>query len=1614
VRRPGTTGWVQAWALLLATVLALIGVVAVAPAARAAEDRAVLSVAKSVLPTTAGPSDRVTWTIDVTCESIVTMCTDVVLTDVVPEPFLLTADGVSVQGQRTGSAQVVVDGQQVRVVLAETDQGRPGSVGLAAGQSISVLVTTALPAALALSWDGITVVNTAEATASNADPASDDAAVDLVVPVTPAVAVTKSWTPADQVAGDQADTSLVLGIANASPVPATALTLSDPAAGTPAAFGPGTHVELRGFGAWTAPEGATALTVELTTTAGTRTLGPFAPGEAIDTTGVDLATVTGATFRFAGTIAAAGAAGSVTLVTGQDGTAPRDTTTRVPNTAAGEVVTARGTAQGTASAELQINPVTVEVAAGKTVDGAAQAQVVAGSTAAVRLTATNSSNTALGTLTVREPATGTDPFGAAADGKLTLVGLGTDGTGTSPATDWPQGATSAEVTLTGSGPGLPLTVTVPAPTGSTITWPAVPAGAVVTGLTVVYTGTLPPGATAAVPFTVGTDAGWDTVHGFPNQVAVGGTAADGTEAVERTATATLTVVPRRVVTTTSKTLTQQANGSQVTGAVGQELVARLTGRISADTTVPVGSLVIEDVADGGTGSTLWDVAALDRIGSVQVPTGSQAEVLVRVGGVWTSIAGPTTAATTLLDLPVPAGTDGVRVVYTPTTGTTLPITGSFAPVVTLVMALTEAQTPGTVLTNTATTTGEGTGTGSGLTGVSDAGTGVTVGPGTTPLDIRQVDASKSWRDAAALVPVDNTDPDATDRPQNRLTLRVQNVSGIPVGTLRLVDPDTDPSAGVADAFDHVDVTALSVTAPSGTTALRVLLRDGDGTVLHTLTTAAQVAALTRADLADVVQIEAQADGTLPDGAVLTVLVSTELRAVTRSGSPILGTVDGPASTTLSNTLRGDLGAGTPSDPASAQTLLYPEARQPLTGALAKSVTPGTGTRYSTQDRTVRLALSARRTSDAAVSRPAQYVLEDVTEEFWDAFDLVGLTALSGITTADGAGWTAAVEYRVDGAWTAATTSALQPGTATTMPVLPAGAGDLPSGVTAGQVTGVRVTFTAPAGQWFANRSVGGFEGPTALFTLSPRSTVRSTGAEVPAGTITNVLTGTVQAEHMPSPVVLTPVTAPYTVTDGVPDATVTKSPVTTTTGPGAVVPFTLTATSTGTAPLVDPVLTDLLPTDAGGALLTYDADTYGAATVTVTPADAAAAAVEPTVTVTDDQVTVTFPAGTRLLPGERVLVTLPLAVRVGTPAGTTLTNRFTLHTANGVDREADATVDVVAMATYLRVKDVAEDVAPGAQPTGVTSTTGGTCTSADGFYRNPCLVRTAPGGTETWRMRVTNTGNMPTAALTLVDVLPYAGDTGTSRSQGSSSRGSDWAPTFLDDLTVSGVPAGGTSTVSYLLDGQTCGYTGDPRSADPYGTGCAADVWTPAAAVTDLSKVRGVRVDVEMSGTPLQPGETVTVTFRTRSATATALTGLTGTAVPAWNTMVVTTASIGVAGLLHETLEPNRAGVAVDSTLRPVVTEPEPEPSTDPGDPVVDPHDGEVLSEVSAAPDTEAATAATPVQRVLAWTGLEAGQLGLLAVLAVVIGGGLLWAHRSAPRPARRSGGDAEARTRRH
>lgn len=1500
----------------LALVVAVVG--GLAPSTASAADVVALTLTKTASVSQALPGDHVTWSIDVTCQSLDVMCDTVVVTDAVPEPFVVDAGGVSVGGERTGHAVPVVNGNDVSVALQETSPNHPGVIGLRDGQSVTVVIESTLPAGTGLDWDGRNVVNTAHATAANTAPVSDDAPVAIVVPVVPSVAVTKSWTPTDQVAGRTEDITLALGVRNTSPVPATGLTLTDPVGGT-TPFGPGEDLVLTGFGDWNLPAGATSLTVDLVTASGTTTMGTYTDDSAPIAVpgGTDLSAVTGVVLRFAGdpavtdgSIAAGGAAGGVQLIAQQSATIPRDRTTQVPNTARGDVATTPGAATGTASAQFQANLVTVEVGAAKTINGVASAAIVAGDTAVVDLRATNASNTALSTLTVTEPASlAATPLGATADGKVAFDGFGTAGDGQVAADRWPTGADGATVEfLAADGSSLGTgTVVAPATGATSVTWPDKPASGTVAGFVVTYTGTLVAGTSAGVPFRVSTDATWTEQQLLPNSVRVdGATATDA--AAPASASANLTVNPRRVVTSTTKLL-DQAVGT-VPGAVGQELVAAITGRISADTTVPVGSLVIEDVAPDPIGDSLWGSARLDRIASVAVPAGTQVTVEARVAGSWTTVVQNVTNATDLLNLAVPAGADGVRLTYLPLgSATALPAT--LAPTVKLVFALTSTVPQGTRLSNAATTTGTGTGAGAGLSDTSAGQPTIGFGPGTDPVDIRRVDASKSWRDSQALIPFDNaTGGAAVERPANRFTLTAQNISGIPVDTLRLVDP-----IGTTDnVFDLVDVTHISVTPPSGTQATVVTLHSADGS--QSDFSEAQAEALTAADLADVTGIDVQVTGhAIPDSARLVVDVDTVLRAETRSGAAISGGTDAAPSTAVTNTVRGDFGPATPSDEATAPTALYPQAQAPLTAALTKTLSAHSGTRYSATPRTVRLTLNADRTSPAAVSRPTEYVLEDDSPAFWDQFDLIGLESLSGITSDDTtAGYTAAVQYLVDGTWSDPVSSDLPPGQAATMPPLPDGASTLPDGVDLDDVTGVRVVFTAPDGAWFDNRVVGGFEGVTAVFTVSPRTTLRSQPAvEVPTGTVTNVVTGSVAAEHL-GVLPLDPASDSYTVLAGVADATVTKTPASTTTGPGVSRFFTLTATNSGDTPLDNPVLTDVFPTDASGPLLVYNLEGDNSTTVRLTPSDGSLSSVTPVVTELPDGagVAVSFPGG-RLMPGETVAAVVPLAVRVGAAPGGTLTNQFRLTADGGLTRTATANIIVKTDANYVRTKQVREDLADGQQPTGVVNVSGSgmACASADGFYSTPCLVRTRPGGTETWRMSVLNSGNVATQALTLVDVLPFPGDTGTSAALSFGSRGSVWAAEYLGDLQVTGAPAGSTTTVSYLVGDATCVYSGDVTSADPFGTTCPASAWTPADEVEDLSSVRGVRIDVDMPTTLLQPGEAVTATFRTRSASAYD-TAAADVDAPAWNSMVVTTASAMPGGTTYQTLEPNKAGVAVD------------------------------------------------------------------------------------------------------
>lgn len=1506
-------------------------------ASAAGSPNAALSIDKRTVTAEIRPNETMVWELEIGCESLETICIDAVLHDLVPADFDVT--DVRVIGTTQNSTVTIgtrdpATGTTVDVVFNETSNRFPGIKGIEDGQKISVLVSSRLRADTPLTKDGVKVVNTGEVGASNATTVHDDAEVTLKVPPTTAVDVEKTWSSSSQIADPTATNDLTLTIQNTSNIAASTLTLDDPKG---AVVNPFDAVQFTGFGDFALPEGAATVTVTALTAGSSHTAPPSATVSL--PAGVAADQVTGFVFTFASAsgeqIVPFGAAGKIVLHSQQRSTVSTTAVTTVSNTAFGTVTTAGGgTATDDDTAAFVITPLTAVVSAAKSFS---PTSVMAGAGSVVTVRGGNASNTTLGSLTITEPATSppVNPFSATLD----FVGFGPLGNGDNTSGgSWPTGATSASVQFRYSDETT-STATVTALTG----WPAPASGKRVIGFTVSYTGTIDKSAEAKIPFLVRTAS---TASGpVLNRVQVDGAGPGGSAATE-TAEATITVAQPLIVPTLTKAVSSANN------VAGQEVIATLTGTTGSTSNVQVRQFVIEDsvatTASGLTGGqkNFWNVFTASRISSTVVPANSTLTVYTRTDGTTYTAAGAPYSAGTIVELPLASDVTGVRLVYDAIAGLAIPSSTSF--VAKVVFTLNAAQAADSLKwTNCAVAKGTGDNSVSGA--VSACGM-LSLRSGTVPVPVLSQTTSKSWSPAQLLIPNDKVNG---SYPSTTLTIATKNNSALNATTMSL----QDPTAGTTP-FEYLTITKINDIKLSGGTLdaakTRVRLLKTDGAVVYDVTGSAAISgakALAASGLVDVADIRVSVEGTFPSSAQLKVTATAQLRKQTRTaGTDITTAAAALTGNSVNNTVTGVVsdGSTTVTKTASRAVTIIPAADSVLQATLSKTVSPTSMTVYSaTPDRTVSVRLGiAKKTGN-----PNSYVVNDTTPTFWNAFDFSGLRSITGLKNAS-ADYTVRVDYltnrvfSTDAGEVAATAGSWVNGTAFTMPVgttaLTPAQKALPTGVSASQVSGIRISYTAAGGKTWATDTIDGFAGQKTTFEVSPRHYLRtgepvsdtaSTTAnpsETVAGRVSNLATATADDGLRAAPVKTNDAPAVFTFVAGHQSIQVDKTPNTSAVVPGEEIPFKLKVTNTGTTPLLTPVFTDSIPWDAKGALLQYNPATYTPASYTVTPAGAAITtdARKISVITTDKaadkktEIVFTFPAGSSILPGESYTITLPMKVRAGVERNTVFDNSFRLTADGGFSATDIAQVTVLEGGSYGRIKDVQENVATGQSATGLFHTIdkSNSCITDGGFYRVPCLVETKPGGTETWRLRVINTGNLPTTSMTMVDVFPKPADTGTSKALSSLSRGSLWTPIFQGGIVYGAVPAGTQTTLWYQTAAdQACVLNGVPDSADPFGTTCADGQWhlsstTDLSELSDLSVVTAIKLTLDFTAVSLKPGEQVEVRYQTKTPDQLPRGVPAYTAdeapSPAWNSFVVFTTTDKTGGPDYETLEPNKAGIA--------------------------------------------------------------------------------------------------------
>lgn len=851
--RYATTERRRRWiAGLLSVVLAATGVVAgAAPAALAADEY--LQIDKSVDKPTPLPGDTFTYSVKVTCSE--QDCLDATLSDVLPAQLVgFPIENVTFTPQTipytatwstTGTSvppATVAAGTGVTVALQQPTS-HPVGTGLVAGNTFTMSISLHVPEDHPAGDSG-NIVNTATVTATNSAPASDDATIDINVPVNLAVDTTKTWTPNTLNYSPGAASTIALGVGNASNLDATTLVIQEPKA-APAgataldASNPFTITDFTGFGAASIPPACTSVQTDVyVKTGSTWNWTTGAPGPTLTLpTGVTNADVGGIRVTCTGTLPP-GTTVSVPLGLAQrttdrnSGAALDAATHTVDNTAAGTVTTPSGSATKDASASYTVRPNQPTVTTTKSID---PGTITAGQSAAAQVSAQNGS-VPVSQLVIAD----LDYFTS----EITFGGF-------TAAPDWPDGASAAKVVYHLLAGG---TQEVPFADGAT---PAAPGGAI-SGFEIVYTGTLITGsATAGAAFTIATSeaatGGASTVT-RTNTVASTVTAPNGLTATA-TDRAPLTILDPEVAVTIDKSVrpsTPVAPGDTV--IAGLATVASATG----DGAV-VHDIVVEDAWDGST-TQFWNAFSLQAIAPTQVPPGASLTIEVKnASGVWqTLVVQPAQSAASVYQLDAaalaaalgalspaltPDAVQGVRFSFHSDAG--FPATTAVTPNLTFAARDTlrtgGSTTPGpdrpTSYTNAATATAGGTTQGGKpLTDTdTDTAPGVietqTAPPGPGPSIDKswtktllssqsgeQADTNLRWRTTAGYAPVTITDPVGSwDTPANTV------FDAFDLLAIRAIDGGGDPySNGWYLKYDSVTAVELyyagawhTVTPPSG-------------------------------------------------------------------------------------------------------------------------------------------------------------------------------------------------------------------------------------------------------------------------------------------------------------------------------------------------------------------------------------------------------------------------------------------------------------------------------------------------------------------------------------------------------------------------------------------------------------------------------------------------------------------------------------------------------------------------------------------------------------------------------------------------------------------------------
>lgn len=617
----------------------------------AAEGPSQLSLTKTASTTVVAPGQTFSYTLEVGCTAVDvgTGCTNATLTDSVPPEFEIVSVTV---GTGLSAQTPVVSGQDVTVVFDSPLADPPGAIGLPASATGVVTITVRARDDLPFEANGIPIPNTGELTATNQiAPADSSASVTPNVPLDLSTTATKSFAPTGAPADPGTPTTLTLTGTNTSNAGVDSLVLTDPADPT-ASPNPFDHLQVVSLGQVTFPAPADQVQVDVWD--GTQwVLGTPGPTAVLPASPPPDG-VFGVRFTFtnsAGQPIPTGATGSVQVNLEQRPNVTELTSAVVvANTVQSEVTHGTDTATGNANADYTIQSSVVTVGATKSFS---PNPIVAGGSTTVTLGGTNQSAVPLTELTFTEPSTGSFPAGTSFGGFGTVTPP-TGATGVSVHYFYADGT---DEVLTSADPN-----TIPAPDPAKT----------VARFSVTFTGSMPPGASASLPFTLDTDQAITTDQlTLTNTQTVSGTSEQGTTG-SADASADLTIYTTRLHTTIGKVISPNEIASSPGEFVNVQLPATTTP--FPDSTVDATTIVVQDPPGDPPALTDWwnhfDATAITQ---TAVPAGATMTIQYWDGTQWVDLPGAVgIIGPTIFSMDIPANLQdqiqGLRFVYTDPNG----------------------------------------------------------------------------------------------------------------------------------------------------------------------------------------------------------------------------------------------------------------------------------------------------------------------------------------------------------------------------------------------------------------------------------------------------------------------------------------------------------------------------------------------------------------------------------------------------------------------------------------------------------------------------------------------------------------------------------------------------------------------------------------------------------------------------------------------------------------------------------------------------------------------------------------------------------------------------------